>query len=54
MDFWKRPRRKSQKGKVRNDTVRTTVDVGKKEKYLEKRVTTVWTCKEISWKYITT
>jgi hypothetical protein len=31
MRFWKGPRRKSQKGKVRNDTVRTTVDVEKKE-----------------------
>jgi hypothetical protein len=31
MDFSKGPRRKSQKGKVRNDTVRITVDIDKTE-----------------------
>jgi hypothetical protein len=31
MDFWKSPSGKSHKVAVRNDTVETTVDAGKKE-----------------------
>jgi hypothetical protein len=49
-----KPRRKSRKGKFRNDTVITTVDVGKNVLEVEEIGTMVWARDETVRKYIVT